>query len=223
MNPSARFVSTSDALPGMVRIGLRNEEVRIGSHVAYFWESEAEFRDGVRFLTEGFAASDFCVIFGHEDANARVCGVLAEEGYDCGELSAANRMCVLSGNRDADAMLASIGEAFERAVADGARMIRLLGNIGWGRSSWPSERAIMEFEGKVTAAAQAFPCVVVCMYDVGTLPGQVIVHGAFETHPLTICGNILRENPYYLTFDEFLKRLDASEAGGEDSESRART
>lgn len=200
----------------MVRIGLRDEQVKLGSHVAYFWESEAEFRDGVRFLTEGFAASDFCVIFGHEDANARVCGVLAEQGYNCGELSAANRICVLSGDRNADAMLASIGEAFERAVADGARVIRLLGNIGWGRSSWPSERDILEFEGKVTAAAQAFPCVVVCMYDVQALPGPVIVHGAFETHPLTICGNVLRENPFYVTFDEFLKRLDAVEGSGDD-------
>lgn len=203
----------SEHLPGLVRIGLRDEQVAVGSHVAYFWETDAEFRDGVRFLTEGLAVNDFCVIFGHEDANARVCAVLADNGHNCDELSAANRMCILSGQKDANAMLASIGEAFQRAVADGAVLIRLLGNIGWGRSSWPSERDILEFEGKVTAAAKAFPCVVVCMYDVRALPGQVIVHGAFETHPLTICGNMLRENPYYVTFDEFLTRLDAKDEG----------
>lgn len=204
--------TTETPVPGRVRIGLRDEDVEIGSHIAYFWESDAEFRDGVRFLTEGLASNDFCVIFGHEEANAQVCAVLADQGHDCDELSAANRMCILSGHEDANAMLQSIGEAFQRAVGDGAGLIRLLGNIGWGRQSWPSERDIMEFEGKVTAAAKAFPCVVVCMYDVRALPGQVIVHGAFETHPLTICGNMLRENPYYLTFDEFLKRLDARDA-----------
>lgn len=193
----------------LVRIGLRDEQVEIGSHVAYFWETDAEFQDAVRFLTEGLASNDFCVIFGHDEANARVCEVLEESGFRCEELTAANRMCILSGRKDADAMLGSIGEAFQRAVADGAGLIRLLGNIGWGRDSWPSEREIMEFEGKVTAAAKAFPCVVVCMYDVRALPGRVIVHGAFETHPLTICGNMMRENPHYLTFDEFLKRLDA--------------
>ncbi len=46
------------------------------------------------------------------------------------------------------------------------------------------------------------------MYDVRALPGRVIVHGAFETHPLTICGNMRRENPHYVQFDEFIKRLD---------------
>lgn len=207
---------TSEPRPsGLVRIGLRDEQVQIGSHVAYFWESDAEFRDGVRFLSEGLASNDFCVIFGHEDANALVCAVLADQGHNCEALSAANRICILSGHKDANAMLESIGEAFQRAVADGAVLIRLLGNIGWGRHSWPSEREILEFEGKVTAAAKAFPCVVVCMYDVRALPGQVIVHGAFETHPLTICGNMLRENPYYLTFDEFLKRLDARDEARE--------
>lgn len=45
------------------------------------------------------------------------------------------------------------------------------------------------------------------MYDVRNLPGRVIVHGAFETHPLTICGNMLRENPYYVKFEAFLERL----------------
>lgn len=208
-------------VPGLVRLGLRDEKVELGSHIAYFWESDAEFRDGVRFLTEGLASNDFCVIFGHEDANARVCAVLADQGHDCEELTADNRLCILSGHRDANAMLESIGEAFQRAVAGGAGLIRLLGNIGWGRQSWPSEREIMEFEGKVTAAAKAFPCVVICMYDVRALPGQVIVHGAFETHPLTICGNMLRENPYYLTFDEFLKRLDARAETGEGAKAGA--
>lgn len=200
--------SSHERSPRLVPIGLRGEHVEVGSHVAYFWESDAEFRDGVRFLTEGLAAGDFCVIFGHEDANQRVCEVLAEEGLDCSQLSRDNRMCILSGDKDPTAMLQSIGQAFARAIEDGATLIRLLGNIGWGRESWPSERDIMEFEAKVTGAAKAFPCVVVCMYDVQSLSGKVIVHGAFETHPLTICGNMLRENPHYVPVEDFLNRLE---------------
>jgi hypothetical protein len=45
------------------------------------------------------------------------------------------------------------------------------------------------------------------MYDVNNLSGQVIVHGAYETHPLTFCRNVLRENPYYVGFDEFVDSL----------------
>lgn len=195
----------------LVPIGLRDEQVEIGSHIAYFWESEVEFREGVKFLTEGLAAGDFCVIFGHDEANDRVCAVLGDEGHDCQQLSRDNKICILSGQKDAGAMLGNIGAAFTKAIDDGATLIRLLGNIGWGRDSWPSERDILEFEAKVTGAAKAFPCVVVCMYDVESLSGKVIVHGAFETHPLTICGNMLRENPHYVPFEDFIKRLDAPE------------
>jgi hypothetical protein len=194
--------------PRMVPMGIRNEEVEVGAHVAYFWENDAEFNEGVQFLQTGINAGDFCVIFGHDEANARVCARLKEVGTDCAVLQRENRLAILSGHSDADAMLGTIGETFSKAVQGGAKLIRLLGNIGWGRDAWPSERDILEFEGKVTAAAQRFPCVIVCMYDVRALPGRVIVHGAFETHPLTICGNMLRENPYYVEFDEFLRRLD---------------
>lgn len=200
------------AKPIRVPVGIRDEEVDLGAHIAYFWENEREFREGVAFILAGLAAGDFCVLFGHDEANAKVCGMLTEEGYDCAQLQRDNKMAILSGHTDADGMLGNIGTAFAKAIEDGAGLIRLLGNIGWGRDTWPSERDILEFEGKVTAAARAFPCVIVCMYDVQNLPGRIIVHGAFETHPLTICGNLLRANPHYLEFDEFLARLGPRDA-----------
>ena len=30
------------------------------------------------------------------------------------------------------------------------------------------------------------------MYDVRQLSGRIMVHGANETHPLTVCGDVLR-------------------------------
>jgi hypothetical protein len=46
------------------------------------------------------------------------------------------------------------------------------------------------------------------MYDVRALPGRVMVHGAFETHPLTFCGNVMRQNTHYVEVDQFLERLN---------------
>ena len=121
-------------------------------------------------------------------------------------LEAAGQLVTIPGHRDATRMLTNIGEVFSNAVTRGATLIRLLGNIGWGREGWPNERDILEFEAKVTGAAKAFPCVVVCMYDVQALPGRVMVHGAYETHPLTFCGNVIRQNTHYVEIDEFMRR-----------------
>lgn len=189
-----------------VRLGVRDEHVKVGDHIAFFWETPGEFREGVRFLEVGLDEGDFCVIFGHDEGNRRVCEILAERGHDCGALAARGQLAVMSGHPDARTMLANIGEVFARAVKNGARLIRLLGNIGWGRDGWPDEADILEFEAKVTGAAKVFPCVVCCMYDVQSLPGRVMVHGAFETHPLTFCGNVMRQNTHYVEVDVFLAR-----------------
>lgn len=190
-----------------IELGIRNERVSPGDHIAYLWETPAEFTSGVGFLELGLRAGDHGVIFGHDDANERVLAVLRERGLDPDALREAGRLTVLGGHTEGDAMLAGIGANFQRAVDAGAQLIRLLGNIGWGRTGWPDERAILAFEAKVTEAARAFPCVVVCMYDVCALPGRVVVHGAYETHPLTICRNVLRENPYHVPIEEFLADL----------------
>ena len=194
-----------------ISLGLRSEKADLGDHIAYFWESDKEFDEGVRFIEVGLDEGDFCVLFGHHEANARVQDVLTRRGYDCARLEAGGRLTIVPGGPSGDAMLAHIGDVFGAAVAGGAKILRLLGNIGWGRSGWPNEKDILAFEAKVTGAAKHFPCVVVCMYDVRSLPGRVMVHGAFETHPLTICGNVMRQNTHYVEVDEFLRRLETDE------------
>lgn len=50
-------------------------------------------------------------------------------------------------------------------------MIRLLGNIGWGREGWPGQPELLRFEAAVASSIQGFPCVVLCMYDVRSVSG----------------------------------------------------
>lgn len=194
-----------------VDLGIGGETVKVGEHIAYFWENDEEFDRGVDFLALGLRGNDHGVIFGHGEANEKVLATLRKKGVPVDDLLANDRLTVLGGASAGDIMLASIGGCFQRAVDGGCGLIRLLGNIGWGHPDWPGQDDILAFEAKVTGAAKAFPCVVVCMYDVESLPGRVMVHGAFETHPLTFCGNMLRQNPYYVGVDEF--RKEPSPAG----------
>ena len=192
-----------------VSLGFRDERAEVGDHIAYFWENAREFSEGVRFLEMGLDGNDFCVIFGHDAGNDQVRKTLQKNGYDLARLESQERLVTMGGHPDANQMLANIGTVFAGAVTRGATLIRLLGNIGWGHEGWPAEKEIFEFEAKVTAAAKLFPSVVVCMYDVAALPGRVVLHGAFETHPITFAGNVMRENPHYVSMEEFLRRLNA--------------
>ena len=196
---------------GTVELGLRGERVKLGDHIAYFWEKDREFEEAVKFLLVGIRQGEHAVVFGHDEANERVLGVLRRNGLDTGHLQKANRLSVIGGGPSGEKMLGGIGEKFQQAVDGGAACIRLLGNIGWSKPGWPNDLDILAFEAKVTGAAKQFPCVVMCMYDVAHLSGTVMVHGAYETHPLTFCGNVLRENPHYVDVDKFLSQLDEME------------
>jgi hypothetical protein len=191
-----------------IELGIKGERVALSDHVAYFWESEKQFKEAVGFLELGLKGRDACIVFGHPAANANVVAALAERGFDAEELQAQNRLRVLVGKSSGKDMLSSLGIEFQGAIDRGSPLIRLLGNIGWGHPDWPTELDILEFEARVTEACLAFPCVVVCMYDVAHLSGRIMVHGAYETHPLTMCGNVLRENPHCQSIDAFLENLD---------------
>jgi hypothetical protein len=195
-----------------VELGLGDEYVNLGDHIAYFWEKPAEFERATEFLLAGHRRGEHLVVFGHGEANKRVLEILERKGLDLEGLISVGRLSVLGGVVSGDGMLGTIGEVFQKAIDSGAGCIRLLGNIGWGRPDWPNDLDILEFEAKVTGAAKMFPSVVVCMYDVGSLSGRQMVRGAYETHPLTFNRNLVRENPFYVGLDDYLARLRETDA-----------
>jgi hypothetical protein len=192
---------------GEIDLGLRDEKVNLGDHIAYFWENDRQFEEAVGFLLVGIRKGDHAVVFGHDEANKKVVDLLRQRGLDTDHLQSSERLTVVTGGPSGDRMLGHIGETFQGAVERGSGCIRLLGNIGWSKPGWPDDLDILAFESKVTGAAKQFPCVVMCMYDVASLSGSIMVHGAYETHPLTFCGNVLRENPFYVGVDEYLESL----------------
>ena len=191
-----------------VRFGGDPSGVPESAHVAYFWNTAQEFADAVTFLEVGLRGADHGIIFGHDEANLEVCRILESRGIDLARLTADGRLTILRGRPDGDQMLQEIGQAFEGALARGAGLVRLLGNIGWNRADWPDEQALLKFEAQVTEAAKQFPCVVVCMYDVAGLPGTIVHHGGLGTHPHVVCNGHLENNPQYLPAEIFLRRIE---------------
>ena len=93
--------------------------------------------------------------------------------------------------------LAKIDAAFSDAVAKGATAIRYLGNLGMGQAPLPGRGAdeVVELESGATVLADRYPSVIVCMYDINTVSGRLVLDGGFGTHPLdrlpvARCGTI---------------------------------
>ena len=110
------------------------------------------------------------------------------------------RLVVLRRESSASETLAKIEGAFSAALQKGAKAIRYLGNLGTGRDPLPGRGAdeVIAIESGATQLALRYPCVIVCMYDVSTVSGALLLNAGFGTHPHAVSRGALRENPYYM-------------------------
>ena len=182
-----------------IPLGITEDEVALGSHLVHFWKTDEEFESGVRFLQLGIDdESEYCVLFGHDEANHRVQEILRRTHHDLDRVIQQGRLVILRRDSSASATVAKIEDVFSSALRNGATAIRYLGNLGMGREALPARGAneVIELETCVTALALRYPCVMVCMYDVNTVSGHLLLASGFATHPLAVWNDELRQNPY---------------------------
>ena len=189
-------------------LGFADLHVDVPSHVAMFYEDDDELRQRLGFLEQGLTdPSQVAVLFGKQERLEEILAYIAEDlGRDAKADVASGRIVLVNGAPDADAVLGGIATALDAAVARGATLIRFLGFIGWGDMEWPPEHDLMAFEAKVTEAVKSYPAVVVCTYNTSKLPGSVLIFAGIQTHPFTILGTTLCENPHYVPFAEYIQR-----------------
>jgi hypothetical protein len=114
----------------------------------------------------------------------------------------------VGGAKDPDQLLSGIGAALGALKDKGVRLIRFMGFIGWGDETWPDIQQLLAFEATVNEAAARFPAIVACTYNVTQLPGAILMMGGIATHPLTVFGSTLCENPHYVSTKEYLAQLE---------------
>lgn len=189
-------------------LGFAELRVDVPSHVCLFYSDDAELRQRLGFLAHTLDdPSQAAVLFGKQERLEQVLGYIGEDfGRDVAADLEAGRIVLVNGARDPDALLGGIASALDASIARGATLIRFLGFIGWGDMEWPENEELMTFEAKVTEAVKSYPAVVVCTYNIGELPGSVLIFAGIETHPLTILGSTLCENPHYVPFAEYIQR-----------------
>jgi hypothetical protein len=190
-------VVNSPAPAAIVPLGVMiNESVRVGDHIAYFWQTDEDFGRGCNFLAVGLEREDCCVAFGPRGANQRVRRWLDGRGLNVRDLRARDRLRFVEVTTAADT-LKKLASTFRKALVRGVSLIRVLGNAEWEATPRHGDQGLMLFEAQLTAAAKAFPLVVLCMYDARTAFGSTTLHGALRTHPLMAQGNVLRVNTSY--------------------------
>jgi hypothetical protein len=190
-----------------VPLGFGDLSVDVPSHLCLFYYDDVELRSKLGFLRLGLETeNEAVVLFGVESRLRQVLDYLvADHGVDVAAHLAAGRISLVTGAADADGLLANIAARLDALRAEGIGLIRFLGFIGWADDGWPTHDDLLDFESRVTEAAAGYPAVVMCTYRLTDIPGPLLIYGGIETHPLTIIGGTVCENPHFVPREQFMR------------------
>lgn len=181
-------------------LGFSEQQVDVPSHICLFYYDDVELRERLPFLRIGLEAEDETVVlFGPGRRLRQILDYLAEDyGRDVDRDLADGKIVLIEGAPTGEQVLGNIATALDAVVARGVRLIRFFGFIGWQDPDWPAHDDLLAFESQVNLAVSQYPIVTVCTYRLTDIPGPLLIYGGIQTHPLTIIGQTVAENPHYV-------------------------
>jgi hypothetical protein len=105
-----------------------------------------------------------------------------------------------------DGMLAYIQEALTSGATLGFPLTRLIGYPESMLEDLSGMNEFVEFETRLNDVLPSYTDPVICLYDTNLLTGTLAVD-ILRTHPVTVIGGLLYENPFFVPPQEFLRQI----------------
>ncbi len=137
-------------------------------------------------------------------------GIETERCRQCGQLDVLSwDDAYLSGGTFAqERMLGAINAVIAAGVEGGYPKMRIMGNMGWTLKGNPGTEEVLEFEARVNEVLTESRQLAVCVYDSSRISGAMMMD-ILRSHPLTLIGNVLHQNPFYVPPAQLLLELRA--------------
>ena len=189
-------------------LGLPDIFVDLGTHIAHFFRGEQERLSVLLpFIQAGLEAGDQCCLVTEGAAAPMIQEHLKELGVDVQAALASGQLQVSEGGSNEHEMSAMFDSVISGAKVAGREVIRIGGDMTWALSKMPSSEKLLEWEAfydKHVGPRADF--IALCQYDHTRFGGSAIMC-ALETHPLSIIGNVVQQNPFYRDPEEVLQEL----------------
>jgi hypothetical protein len=189
-------------------------------HVCAFFSSRDEEYDTLcPFFREGLEWGEKVVHIVDAKLITEHLAQLTARGIDCRECLEASQLQVLSweeaylcgGSLDADRMLETVQKAADTGRAAGHPRLRIMGDMGWAFNGRPTTEQLLEYEVRVNEVLARNRLPAVCVYEMNRLSGTMMMD-ILRSHPLTLIGGVLHENPFYTPAELLLPQLRARRA-----------
>ncbi|MCP4676215.1 MAG: hypothetical protein GY854_12045 [Deltaproteobacteria bacterium] len=200
---------------GKLDLGFGNYTCNWGVHIAGLYETEAE-RDEIilGFLSQGNMDGDlqlYCPTERSEEdfheCHARLCPSCADHTRNTSrfQLFSVKDLYYPQGVFSPWDMDKGLAEFFENSQKNGVRNIRATAEMSWALEAVPGTEHLMAYESRLNYFIPGKPWISVCMYNVTKFSGKTIMQ-VLQTHPYTINGGVVTENPYYQDPSQWLEK-----------------
>jgi len=199
-------------VPDSISLGPCGVTVAPGDHVCVFYASLAE-RDEILlpYLRGGLRSGEKCICtVDTTEPDALLADLGAEvelkPALDRQQLEVARTRDVFQ--RDGGFAMEGLVEYWERnmgiSAQKGFSFTRAAGDMTWALLQLPG-KDFMTYESMVNRFLSRHPQAQasLCFYQLDRCGGEPLVH-VVKTHPKTLLGGMVLDNPYYLDPDEFL-------------------
>jgi hypothetical protein len=178
---------------------------------AFFNDIDEEHRVLRPFIKEGFDRGDkaFHIIDPQQRQEhlqrLAASGIDVEATMESGQLELRPwQNAQLRGDRfDQDAMLALIEETLRSGAAGGYPLTRIVAHMEWALLDKPGVGDLVEYETRLNYVLPKYRDPVICTYDLSKFSASVVMD-ILRTHPVAIIGQVLQENPFFVSPEQFL-------------------
>jgi hypothetical protein len=191
-------------------IRLCGQEIEQPGHICAFFSSrDEEYETLIPYLKEGVDAGEQVLNvldearLGDHHARLEAGGVATDDGRVV--VSSSEDTYLAGGQFDMARMVGFVRDHLAEAAAEG-RCVRTAGWMDWLQREAPGTERAMEYEARMNLLVPTFDCTFMCIYDLSMLRGEMVVD-ILATHPYVVLSGQIRQNPFYIPPDVYLREL----------------
>jgi hypothetical protein len=194
-------------------LGFGNYTCNWGLHIAGLYESDAE-RDEIifGFLQQGYMEGEMQLYAAGERSTETFKTEFGDFCPKCKKklendhyfsIKTAKELYYPEGEFSPTDMDKNLNDFFAWSQKNGKRNIRATAEMAWALEAIPGTEHLMAYESRLNYFIPGKPWISICLYNINKFDGKTIM-GVLRTHPFTISGGIITQNPYYQNPDIWL-------------------
>lgn len=196
-----------------LNLGIGNYQCNWGIHIAGLYETEAEREEIVMgFLHQGDIDGDLQLYSAVEHSVEDFQHNYSKAYPQCSEhlcneqhfqVNSAEKLYYPDGTFSPWKMDENLDAFYRKSQKAGRRNVRATADMVWALKAIPGTEHLMAYESRLNYFIPGKPWISLCLYNITNFDGATIMN-VLRTHPYTLNGGVLTENPYYQDPDIWL-------------------